>query len=102
MLHILGQGGQLMTFGAMANKPMILNPGDLIFKQAIVKGFWAAKRTGPANKDAVVRMIGDLIRMAASGELKLPVEETFGLAEAAAAARASARPGRMGKIALKP
>lgn len=102
MLHLLGEGGHLMTFGAMANKPMVLSPGDLIFKQAKVTGFWASKRTGGANRDNVARMIGDLVRMAASGELKLPVEKIFPLAEAAAAARASAEPGRTGKIALKP
>ncbi|HEY1943722.1 MAG TPA: zinc-binding dehydrogenase [Roseiarcus sp.] len=100
MLHILAEGGHLMTFGAMAGKPMVLNPGDLIFKQAKVTGFWVAKRTG--DRDKVGRMIGDLVRMAASGELKLPVEQAFPLAEAAAAARASAQPGRTGKIALKP
>jgi hypothetical protein len=43
LLHLLGEGGQLMTFGAMANQPMIVDPGDLIFKQTTIKGFWAAK-----------------------------------------------------------
>lgn len=102
LLHLLGEGGHLMTFGAMANKPMILSPGDLIFKQAKVTGFWAAKRTGGSNRDNVARMIGDLVRLAASGELRLPVEKIFPLAEAGAAARASAQPGRTGKIAFKP
>lgn len=102
LLSLLGEGGHLMTFGAMAGKPMILNPGDLIFKQAKVTGFWASKRTGGANRANVARMIGDLVRMAATGELKLPVERTYRLAEAAAAAQASAQPGRTGKIALKP
>jgi len=101
MLHLLGEGGHLMTFGAMAGKPMTLNPGDLIFKQAKVTGFWATKRTA-GHRDAVARMIGELVGMAASGALKLPVEKTFPLAEAAAAARASAEPGRTGKIALRP
>ena len=50
LLHLLGEGGQLMTFGAMANQPMIVDPGDLIFKQTTIKGFWAAKLgSGPAE-----------------------------------------------------
>ena len=102
LLSLLGEGGHLMTFGAMAGKPMILNPGDLIFKQAKVTGFWASKRTGGANRANVARMIGDLVRMAATGELKLTVEKSFPLSQAAAAAQASAEPGRTGKIALKP
>ena len=100
LLHLLAEGGHLMVFGVMSGKPLVLNPGDLIFKQAKVTGFWAAKRFGDQAK--VVRMIGDLLKMAATGELKLPVEKAFPLAEAADAARASAQPGRNGKIALRP
>jgi NADPH2:quinone reductase len=99
LLSLLSEGGMLLTFGAMANKPMVLNPGDLIFKQATVKGFWAAKRGG--DRAAVARMIGELIGLAASGVLRLPVEKAFGLDEARAAALASAEPGRSGKIAFK-
>lgn len=101
LLHLLGDGGLLMTFGAMADKPMILSPGDLIFKQAVVKGFWAAKRTGGSSGESIARMLGDLIRLAASGALKLPVEKAFPLDQAPAAAHASARPGRTGKIVFK-
>ena len=101
MLHMLAEGGQLMTFGAMANQPMIVSPGDLIFKQATIKGFWAAKlRTGPRRAE-IPRAIGDLVRLAAAGVLKLPVEKSFPLEEAAEAARASVQPGRKGKIVLR-
>lgn len=101
LLHLLGEGGQLMTFGAMANQPMIVNPGDLIFKQATIKGFWAAKLgTGP-RRGEIPRAIGDLVRLAAEGVLKLPVERAFPLEEAAEAARASMQPGRTGKIVFR-
>ena len=39
--------------------------------------------------------------LAAAGVLKLPVEKSFPLEEAAEAARASMQPGRKGKIALR-
>jgi NADPH:quinone reductase-like Zn-dependent oxidoreductase len=101
LLHLLGDGGQLLSFGAMGGKPMILNPGDLIFKQATVKGFWGYKRSASTSREDIARMFGDLIRLAATGALKLPVEKAFGLDEAPAAARASAEPGRTGKIAFR-
>jgi len=101
LLHMLGEGGQLMTFGAMANQPMIVSPGDLIFKQATIRGFWAAKLgTGPRRAE-IPRAIGDLVRLAATGALKLTVEKAFPLEEAAEAARASMQPGRSGKIAFR-
>ena len=51
LLHLLANGGTLMSFGAMGGKPMMLNPGDLIFKQAIVKGFWGSKRSAALSRE---------------------------------------------------
>ena len=75
LLHLLGEGGQLMTFGAMANQPMIVSPGDLIFKQATINGFWAYKRIARTSGADMRRMIGELVRLAATGELKLTIEK---------------------------
>jgi NADPH:quinone reductase-like Zn-dependent oxidoreductase len=101
LLQLLGEGGQLMTFGAMANQPMIINPGDLIFKQATIKGFWAAKLGSGPRRAEIPRAIGEIVRLAATGELKLTVEKAFPLEQAAEAARASMQPGRTGKIAFR-
>ena len=102
LLHLLGEGGLLMTFGALSNQPMVVSSGDLIFKQATIKGFWAAKlRTGP-RRDEIPGAIGELVRLAADGALKLTVERAYPLDQAAEAAAASNRPGRMGKIGLRP
>jgi NADPH:quinone reductase-like Zn-dependent oxidoreductase len=75
----------------MANQPMIINPGDLIFKQTTIKGFWAAKLGSGPRPAEIPRAIGEIVRLAAAGELKLPLEKVFPLEEAAAAAEA-ARP----------
>ena len=101
LLHLLGEGGQLMTFGAMANQPMIVDPGDLIFKQTTIKGFWAAKLGSGPRRAEIPRAIGEIVRLAATGELKLTVEKAYPLEEAAEAARASMQPGRTGKIAFR-
>lgn len=101
LTHLLAEGGMLMSFGAMSNKPLVISSGDLIFRQISVKGFWGARRSASTDKAELGRLIGELVRLAASGELRLTVDESFGLAEAAAAAAASARPGRSGKIAIQ-
>jgi NADPH:quinone reductase-like Zn-dependent oxidoreductase len=95
LLHLLGEGGQLMTFGAMANQPMIVDPGDLIFKR---KGFWAAKLGSGPRRAEIPRAIGEIVRLApqASSNWKAYPRE-----EAAEAARASMQPGRTGKIAFR-
>jgi NADPH:quinone reductase len=101
LLRLLGEGGQLMTFGAMANQPMVVDPGDLIFKQITIKGFWAAKLGSGPRRAEIPRAIGEIVRLAATGELRLTVEKAYPLEEAAEAARASMQPGRTGKIAFR-
>jgi NADPH2:quinone reductase len=101
LLRLLGEGGQLMTFGAMANQPMVVDPGDLIFKQTTIKGFWAAKLGSGPRRAEIPRAIGEIVRLAATGELRLTVEKAYPLEEAGEAARASMLPGRTGKIAFR-
>ncbi|MCX5578259.1 zinc-binding dehydrogenase [Kaistia terrae] len=101
LTSLLAEGGMLMSFGAMSNKPLVISSGDLIFRQISVKGFWGARRMASTDKAELGRLIGELVRLAASGELRLAVDERFALADAAAAAAASDRPGRSGKIAIQ-
>lgn len=67
---------------------------------ATVKGFWGAKRTETTPPAELGRLIGELVRLAATGALHA-VEAAFDLARAGRkAAAASDQPGRAGKIVL--
>ncbi|MEG2804294.1 zinc-binding dehydrogenase [Stenotrophomonas sp.] len=102
LMTLLGDGGTLVSFGSMTGEPMQLGSGDVIFKQATVKGFWGSKVSqamAPADKR---RLVGELLQLAARGGLSLPVDAVFGLDEIAAAAKASLAPGRNGKVLLRP
>jgi len=101
LAELLAPGGRLVSFGAMSNQPLEISSGLLIFRRITVSGFWAAVRTGELGPK-LGEMIGELINMAASGELRLPVDGVFPLEKAAEAAAASDRPGRGGKVVLKP
>ncbi|GAB2513172.1 zinc-binding dehydrogenase [Nocardia heshunensis] len=100
LLSVLAPRGELITFGALSGQPMVLNPGPLIFKQAVVKGFWGSKRAEEIGGDERRRLITELVTLAAQGVLDLAVEDTYPLEGAAEAAAASERPGRNAKIAL--
>ena len=63
-----------MSFGTMNGEPMQIASGDLIFKQAVVKGFWGSKVSEAMPTDTKIRLIGELLRLVATGELDLPVE----------------------------
>ena len=102
LMGLLGENGLLVSFGTMAGEPMQIPSGDVIFKQAVVKGFWGSKVSAamPAPKRAA--LIGELLQLVVSGDLKLPVEAVFDLAQVSAAVKASLAPGKSGKVLLRP
>ncbi|NNH68408.1 zinc-binding dehydrogenase [Nocardia uniformis] len=100
LLALLGPRGELISFGALSGQPLLIDPGKMIFKQAVVKGFWGSKRAEEIGAGDRHRLIAELVELAARGVLRLDVETAFPLEAAAEAAAASERPGRNAKIAL--
>jgi NADPH:quinone reductase-like Zn-dependent oxidoreductase len=102
LLSLLGDNGTLVSFGSMTGEPMLVPSGDVIFKQATVKGFWGSKVSQQMSVENKRRLVGELLTRVMSGELALPVEAVYDMADAAEAAKASLQPGRKGKVLLKP
>lgn len=102
LLHLLGEGGLLVSFGSMTGEPMQISSGDLIFKQASVKGFWGSKVSQALSAADKRRLLGELITHVASGALALPVAGIFSLEEIAVAVTHSLSTGRQGKVLLRP
>ena len=101
VLSLLAENGTLVAFGAMNSPTMNISSGDVIFKQATVKGFWGSKVS--QTMDAATRraLFGELITRVSDGSLTLPVAGVFDAADIADAVRASNAPGRVGKVLLK-
>ncbi|MCC2029260.1 zinc-binding dehydrogenase [Microbacterium sp. YMB-B2] len=101
VLSLLTENGTLVAFGAMSSPTMNISSGDVIFKQATVKGFWGSKVS--QTMDAATRraLFGELITRVGDGSLTLPVAGVFDAADIADAVRASNAPGRVGKVLLK-
>ncbi|MBD1598127.1 zinc-binding dehydrogenase [Pseudomonas typographi] len=102
LLGLLGQDGTLVSFSMMAGEPVQIDTGALIFKQATVKGFWASAVSRALSASDKRRLIAELLHRTLAGELTLPTEAIYDLANAAKAAAASLQPGRKGKILLGP
>lgn len=101
LMHLLGENGLLVSFGAMSGEPMHIPPGDMIFKHATVTGFWGSRVSREMAVQDKHRLVGELVQRALSGELKLPVDAVYDLEDAARAAAQSLRPGRGGKVLLR-
>ena len=80
---------------------MQVSSGELIFKQATIKGFWAS-RVSSVNGKSTAELVSEIFALALKGVLKLPVEAVYPLAEIKAAAAAALAGGRQGKVLLKP
>ena len=101
LLSLLGHGGVFAVVGAMSGKPMVLNPTDMIFKQATIKGFWGSKLSQEMSADNKQRLIDELIERAVSGQLTLPTEAIFDLADVVQAVDGKLQAGKKGKVLLR-
>ncbi|MDS9466666.1 zinc-binding dehydrogenase [Paracoccus sp. MBLB3053] len=102
MLGLLGEKALLVSFGNMTDGGMEISSGDLIFKQATVKGFWAAKVNETLPRADMARLMGELITQVAEGKLLLPVDGIYGLDQAREAVTASLTAGKSGKVLFRP
>ena len=100
VLSLLAENGTLVAFGAMNSPVMEIASGDVIFKQATVKGFWGSKVIQTMDAAKRGALFGELVQRVGDGTLTLPVAGVFDAAEAAEAMRASKTPGRVGKVLL--
>lgn len=102
MAELLGYKGTLVAFGSVTGSPLVLQTGPIIFKQLSIKGFWGAKAIGEFPDADRARMMGELMALAAKGELPLDVDGVYALADHKEAIAAAQEAGRKGKVLLRP
>lgn len=102
LLTLLGSGGTLVSFGVMAGQPMTLNPSNLIFKQAVIKGFWGSKTSREMDVENKRRLINELIERGVNKQLTLPVEAIYDLEDINEAVSGKVQKAKKGKVLLKP
>lgn len=98
--RLLAPDGEHVVFGALAKRPLCVNPGALIYGQTHIRGFWMMTWMIKASMQAKAAVVGRCISMALAGELRLPVAGTYPLDKATEALRAAETPGRPGKVLL--
>ena len=79
LLAALPPEGRVIVYGGLAGEAITLNPGDIIFNQRRVEGFYLARWIGHQNPLALLRMqrqlyqLGDLTH--ASIQARFPLED---------------------------
>ncbi|UYV39433.1 zinc-binding dehydrogenase [Rhodobacteraceae bacterium D3-12] len=102
LVELLGKDGELVVFGTATGAPLSMSSGELIMKHITVKGFWGSRVSNEMAPDTRLRLIGELVKLAASGQLPLDSGGSFALADSVEAMKAALTTGRTGKVMLRP
>ncbi len=96
----LRQGGTMLVYGLLSEERMPLDPGDMIFKGSIIRGFWLTQWYQQTRPEEVRAIWEEVLKLMAVGQLIPPVEAEYDLAEFKTAIEHAERPGRHGKVLL--
>ncbi len=96
----LQQGGTMLVYGLLSEERIPLDPGDMIFKESKIRGFWLTQWYQRTRPEEIRAVWNDLLKWMGGGQLVPPVDAEYDLAEFKAAVEHAEHPGRHGKVLL--
>lgn len=100
-ISALGNGGILVTYGAMSRKPVRVSNGALIFKNVTLRGFWITTWYAAASRDEKEAFFQELSVLTSEGLLRPQADRIFPLSEIRNAILRAGESGRSGKVLLE-
>ena len=98
----LENGGTVVNYGMLSGKPCEMHPGDVVFRNVSLKGFWLQTWLMSASREEKVKTYLDLAGKIVDGTIKVAIEAVYPLREVQQALAHAAKGGRGGKILLRP
>jgi len=96
----LGQGGTLVSYGAMSREPVTLPTSLFIFKDLTLRGFWMTRWNEHASSKDREQMLDDLFGLARNNGLKMFIER-HDFSQFDAALKRAQEPHRSRKVLLE-
>jgi NADPH:quinone reductase-like Zn-dependent oxidoreductase len=90
----------LVSYGAMSRKPMMVNPGMLIYRKQTIRSFWLHFWYQSAMPEEITEIFDRLAPMVADGTISAPVAATFGFDQTKEAITQAAQ--SRGKVLFRP
>ncbi|WP_018897824.1 zinc-binding alcohol dehydrogenase family protein [Rhizobium sp. 2MFCol3.1] len=98
-LKVLKDGGNAVLIGVFGGRHTMIDGGSLLAHRHTIIGCLL----GPEMGDEIPRrLITELFEMAKKGDLKIPIDASFPLSDAAGAHRRAEERGRIGRVIMKP
>jgi NADPH:quinone reductase-like Zn-dependent oxidoreductase len=69
MLRLLGNGAQVITYGAMSKAPLPVPPGALIFQDITFRGFWQSHWYAKKSSEERAAMTQELVKLISDGKV---------------------------------
>lgn len=98
----LAEGGLVVNYGMLSGQPCAMPPGDVVFRDVSLRGFWLSRWFGTAKPEEIQATYAELIGLIADGSIHVAVEATYQLEKIREALAHAGREGRKGKILLTP
>jgi NADPH:quinone reductase-like Zn-dependent oxidoreductase len=95
LMSCLSESAVLVSYGGTSRKPMVVQPGSLIFKKQTIRGFWLLYWYRSAAPDEITAMFDHLAPLIASGTISAPVVATYGFDQVGAIAKAAQSGGKV-------
>ncbi|MFI6362141.1 zinc-dependent alcohol dehydrogenase family protein [Nocardia sp. NPDC050630] len=94
----LVHGGTLVSYGGMSGAPVVIRPGDLIFRDLHVRGFWQKGWLDTAPRAEFAAAYARLAALAAEGALRVPIAAAYPLEKYRDALVHATQADRVGKV----
>lgn len=98
LAHLLRFGGSSVSYAAATGRPPSVPVLDLVFREISLTGFWLINWLRTADRAEIESTYRELAELVRTGELTVPVEATYPLADYAAAFKHASAGERSGKI----
>ena len=98
----LSDGGMVVNYGFLSGEPCMITPHQAIIHDITLKGFWLMRKMQGLSREEIGALYAEMAAAFMDGTLEVPVEGSYGLADAKAALAHAWKSGRDGKVVLTP
>ncbi len=98
----LSDGGTVVNYGFLSGEPCMITPHHALIHGIVLRGFWLVSFMRDAARADLEAMNADIAGHYIDGDLAVPIEATYPLADISRALAHAMREGRAGKVLLTP
>jgi mitochondrial enoyl-[acyl-carrier protein] reductase / trans-2-enoyl-CoA reductase len=101
LANCLADGGTVVNYGLLSDKPCEVDAADIIFRDISLKGFWYSRWISTADPTEIKALFVRLVGMVQAKTLRVPIEAIYPIEKLTEALAHAQKDGRFGKVVLQ-